>query len=66
MLALEWNLDDAKRAWQEEAREQAREQEREIVASKMLSKGKSFEEVHEFTDLPLQRIQELANDNRNS
>ena len=56
MLALEWNLDDAKQAWQEEAREQVIED----VAVKLIRRGRSFEEIHEDTDLPLQRIQELA------
>ena len=37
----------------------------ESVAIKMLRKGKSFEEIQEFTDLPLQRLEQLANDNRN-
>lgn len=38
----------------------------ENVAIKMLRKGKSFEEVHEFTDLPLARIHELAKTSLNS
>ncbi|MBQ3443112.1 MAG: Rpn family recombination-promoting nuclease/putative transposase, partial [Selenomonadaceae bacterium] len=37
----------------------------EAIAIKMLRKGKSFDEVHEFTDLPLHRLEQLANDNRN-
>ena len=45
MLALEWNMDDALQARFEEGRDE----ERESVAIKMLRKGKSFEEVHEFT-----------------
>lgn len=56
MLALEWNLDDAKQAWQEEAREQVIED----VAVKLIRRGRSFNEIHEDTGLPLQRIQELA------
>ena len=36
----------------------------ESVAIKMLRKGKSFEEIQEFTDLPLQRLEQLAHDNR--
>ena len=61
MLALEWNLDDALAARFEEGRNE----ERESVAIKMLRKGKSFEEVQEFTDLPIQRLEQLASDNRN-
>ena len=66
MLALEWNLDDAKQAWQKEAREQGMEQGIESVALKLIRRGRPFEEIHEDTGLPLQRIQELAADNRNS
>ena len=32
----------------------------EEIALKMIRKGKSFEEIQEFTDLPAQRINELA------
>lgn len=56
MLALEWNVDDAKQAWQEEAREQGIE----AVAIKLIRRGRSFDEIHEDTGLSLQRIQELA------
>ena len=56
MLALEWNMDDAKQAWQEEAREQ----ERENFAAKLIRRGRPFDEIHEDTGLSLQRIKELA------
>lgn len=59
MLALEWNLDDALAARFEEGRDE----ERESIAIKMLRKGKYFEEVHEFTDLTTQRIEQIARDN---
>ena len=55
MRNLEWNLDDAKQAWQE-----AREQERENFAAKLIRRGRPFDEIHEDTGLPLQRIKELA------
>ena len=42
---------------------QGEERKAESIAIKMLRKGKSFEEVHEFTDLPVQRLKELAKDN---
>lgn len=63
MLALEWNLDDAKRAWQDEAREQGEITRAEKIAGKMIRRGRPFEEIHEDTGLPLQRIQELAQNN---
>ena len=46
--------------------ERGRVKEREAVAIKMLRRGRSFDEIHEDTELSLQRIQELANDDRNS
>ena len=46
-----------------EAEERGRAKERESVAIKMLRKGKSFDEVHEFTDLPIPRLEQLANNN---
>ena len=49
-----------------ETEKRVRNEEREIVAIKMLRKGKSFDEVHEFTDLPIPRLEQLASDNRNS
>ena len=59
MRNLEWNMDDALQARFDEGRNE----ERENVAVKMLRKGKSFNEVHEFTDLPVERIKQLAIDN---
>ncbi len=46
-----------------EERLEGEERKAEAIAVKMLRKGKSFEEVHEFTDLPVQRLKELAKDN---
>lgn len=37
----------------------------EAVALKMLRKGKSLDEIKEFIDLPLHRLEELANDVKN-
>ena len=71
MLALEWNLDDAKQAWFEEGmeqgleqgREQGIEQGREAVAVKLIRRGRPFDEIHEDTGLSLQHIQKLAQNN---
>ena len=60
MLALEWNMDDAKQAWQEEAREQ----ERESVAVKLIRMGLQFEDIQKATNLSIQRLKELANKKR--
>lgn len=43
--------------------QRGRNKERETLALKMLRKGKSFDEVHEFTDLPFERLEQLANNN---
>ena len=69
MLALQWNIDDAKKAWFQDGFQDGKEegigigeiQKAERIAIKMLRKGRDFEEIQEFTDLPIQRIQELAN-----
>ena len=70
MRNLEWNMDDALQARFEDGMElgmkQGRNEERENFAVKLIRRGSSFDEIHELTDLPLQRIQELANDNRNN
>ena len=67
MLALEWNLDDAKQAWFEEGMEQGleqgREQEREAVAVKLIRMGFQFDDVQKVTGLSLQHIQKLAQNN---
>lgn len=59
MLALEWNLDDAKQAWFEDGLEQGEIFRAEKIAVKMLRKGKPIMEIQELTELPLQRIREL-------
>ena len=59
MLDWQWNIDDAKAAWQDEAREEGRSTEREKIAVKMLRRGKSIEEIQDLTELPLQYIQQL-------
>ena len=65
ILALQWTINDAKTAWQEEAREEGinigKLQNSEEIAIKMLHKYKTFDEIHEFTNLSIQRIKELAN-----
>lgn len=43
-----------------EAEERGRNKERESVALKMIRRGRPFNEIHEDTDLPLERIHELA------
>jgi len=59
MLLTEWNWDDAKEVWQEEAREEGREQIREI-ARNLLAKGNAPEYVQEITGLDLETIMEIS------
>ena len=60
MLALEWNMNDALQA----RFENGRKEERESVAIKLIRRGRPLEEIHEDTGLSLQRLEQLANDNR--
>jgi len=46
-----------------EAEERGRNKERETVALKMIRRGRPFNEIHEDTDLSLERIHELAQTN---
>ena len=55
MLLTEWNWDDAKEVWQDEARE-----ERTLeIARKMIKAGQSINEIAEFTDLPFETIDQI-------
>ena len=60
MRDLEWNMDDALQARFEEGREE----ERESIAVKLIRMGLNFSDIQKATDLPLQRLEQLANDNR--
>lgn len=60
MLDLQWNLEDAKQAWHDEGFEQGIKSGVESVAINMLRKHKSFEEIADSTDLPIDRIQQLS------
>ena len=68
MLDLQWNLEDAKQAWHDEGFEQGVQQgikqghteAIESIALNMLRRGKSFDDIHADTSLPLERIQQLS------
>ena len=49
MLMTEWNWDDAKEAWQEEAFEEGRKEERESIL-KLLNQGLSIEEIKQHLE----------------
>lgn len=61
MLSLEWNMDDALQARFDEGRTEGTES----VAIKLIRRGRPLEEIHEDTGVSVQRLEELANDNRN-
>ncbi len=61
MLALQWEQDKAIRASYEDGRDNGIES----VALKMIRRGKSFDEIRQDTDLPLERIQKLADKIKN-
>ena len=68
MLALEWDINEALAARREDGFEEGLNagltkglaKGTENVAIKMLNKGKSLEEIQEMTDIPLERIKEIA------
>ena len=59
MLITEWNWDDAKEVWQEEAREEGRTGEKLEIARNLLVKGSTPEFVSEITGLSLEEIAKL-------
>ena len=58
MLALQWEQDKAIRASYEDGRDEGIE----AIALKMIRLGKSFEDIRQITDLPIERIKKLADD----
>lgn len=64
MLALEWNMNDALQARFDDGIEKGIEkglkQGSENIALKLIHMGLSFTDIQKATELPLQRIQELA------
>ena len=65
MLALQWEQEKAIRASYEDGRDDGISEGVEKVVIKMIRRGKSFEDIHEDTDLPIERIQKLADLNKN-
>jgi len=71
MLMGEWNWDDAKEVWQEEAREEGREEgrcegrcegieeEKLIITRNLLAEGSTHEFIHKITGLDLEIIKSL-------
>ena len=62
MLDFQWDLDEAKIAWQNKGRAE----ERDYIALNMLRKGFSFDDIQELTKLSIDKIKELAKNRLNS
>lgn len=63
MLTLEWDLNEAKQAWREDFLEEGRNEKAETIALKMIRKGVSIADIHDLTDLPVDRIKQLIAQN---
>jgi predicted transposase/invertase (TIGR01784 family) len=59
MLLTEFNMDDAKRVWQEEAREEGIEKGIEKTAKAALAKGLSVSDVADITGLGEEKVKKL-------
>ena len=57
MLITEWNWDDAKEVWQEEAREE----KTMTIARKLLMEGSTYEFIQKITGLDMATIESLQN-----
>lgn len=59
MLDFQWDLDEAKTAWQNKARAE----ERDSIALNMIREGFSFEQIQKLTKLSIDKIKQLAKNN---
>ena len=62
MLALEWNMDNALHARFQDGLQQGENLKAEAVAIKLIRRGRPLQEIQEDTDLPMERIHQLAKD----
>ena len=64
MLTLEWDLNEAKQAWREDGIDTGigigRAAEKDAFALKMIRRGSSIDDIHEMTELPVDRIKQLV------
>ena len=60
MLALEWNMNNALLARFQDGLQQGKNLKAKAVAIKMLRRGRPLQEMHEDTDLPMERIHQLT------
>lgn len=68
MIELQWNLEDAQRAWYLDGKDdglaEGFNRKAEQIALKMLERNKSFEEICDLTELPMERILSLASSSK--
>ncbi len=64
MLFTEFNIDDAKEIWQEEAREEGAKQKALETAKKLLAKNMPVEEIADVTGLTIEKVNALNHQNR--
>ena len=60
MLDFQWNLDEAKIAWQKQGEERGRDEERDSIALNMLADNEPLDKICKFTKLSIDKIKELA------
>ena len=65
MLDFQWDLDEAKIAWQRQGENRGRLEERDSIALNMLREGLPFEQIQKFTTLSIEKIKELAKNKTN-
>ncbi len=63
MLDFQWNLDEAKIAWQKQGENKGRAEERDSIALNMLADNEPIDKICKFTKLSIGRIKELAKNN---
>lgn len=66
MLDFQWDLDEAKVAWQKQGENKGRTEGIESVALNLLNMGMALDKIHEATKLSIERIKELAKLKMNS
>ena len=66
MLDFQWDLDEAKLAWQKQGENKGRTEGIESVALNLLNMGMALDKIHEATKLSIERIKELAKLKMNS
>ena len=59
MLTAEWNIDEARKVWEQEAREDALEEKNLETVIKMKNKGFADDVIADVTELPIERIREI-------